>query len=142
MALFTIIINDFTGIGICKGVVIEAADNLYDTFAKLAEKKMSNTDSLEFLYSNGWNYAVAKDLLHNVFMIELDKLVMGEENYHRNAAAKKILTAKAVEVNSIKALSEAQYDENHMLIDLTLAQESGDVSDIVVISRDKDVAAV
>lgn len=133
MAQFTIIINDFTGIGICKGVVIEMEDTYFPVFAKLAEEELHNSDNLQRLYDNGWVYAIAKDVLHDVFMVDLGKLEAGED-YHRNAQAKKMLTAKAKELNAHSEFTAAQYDTNHMLIDLTPAQETGDLTDIEVVA--------
>lgn len=141
MAQFTIIINDFTGIGICKGVVIEVEDNYFPVFAKFVKEKMGDRDNLKQLYADRGVYSIAKDMLHDVFMVDLGKLEAGED-YHRNAQAKKMLTAKAKELNAVSEFTAAQYDTNHMLIDLTPAQETGDFSDIVVVTSDKDAATV
>lgn len=134
MAQFTIVISNLPVTGVCNGVVVEVEDSYYSMFSKSAEEKMSDNDNLKRLYDIGGMHAIAKDLMYNTFMVDLDNLENGAE-YHRNAPSKKILSAKVKELNLISVFNDAvQCNSNHMLIDLAIAKKTGDLTDIIVIS--------
>lgn len=130
MSKFVIVENQYHGAGIVSGVVASTKSS-FDTTVSLIENVLADNDIDAMLKKSG-TYTITELILHEVFMIEYSKLdVLGENNYHRNSAARNWTDADIFALDSMQEVYNlVDGDEELMLIDLSKAASTHDARSI------------
>lgn len=131
MSKFVIVENQYDqGAGIVTGVVASTKDS-FEITVSLIEDVLANNDINALLQKSG-TYTITKLILHEVFMIEYSKLdVLGENDYHRNAAARNWTDADIFALESMhEVYNLVDCDEELMVIDLSKAAYTHNVRSI------------
>ena len=130
MSKFVIVENHYQGAGVVTGVVA-STKNSFDTTVSLIENVLTDND-IDALLKKSGTYTITALILHEVFMIEYSKLdVLGENNYHRNAAARNWTDADIFALDSMQEVYNlVDGDEELMVIDLSKAAYTHNVRSI------------
>lgn len=130
MSKFVIVENHYQGAGVVTGVVA-STKNSFETTVSLIEDVLADNDINALLQKSG-TYTITELILYEVFMIEYSKLdVLGENNYHRNAAARNWNDADIFALESMhEVYNLVDCDEELMVIDLSKAAYTHNVRSI------------
>lgn len=131
MSKFIIVENQYNqGAGIVTGVAA-TTKNSFDTTVSLIENVLSDNDINALLQKSG-TYAITALILQEVFIIDYSKLdVLGENDYHRNAAARNWTDADIFALDSMQEVYNlVDGDEELMVIDLSKAAYTHNVRSI------------
>lgn len=130
MSKFIIVEQQYHGIGMVKAVEVSTKHPFESTVSRI-ENVLNDNDISALLQQSG-TYVITRLILNDVFMIDYSKLdIMGENDYHRNAAARNWTDADIFALDSMQEVYNlVDGDEELMVIDLSKAAYTHNVRSI------------
>lgn len=129
MPKFIIVENHYKGAEVITGVVA-TTKHTFDSTVSLIENVL-NDNGITMMLNKRGVHAVTDLILQEVFMIDYSKLdVLGENNYHRNAAARNWTDADIFALDSMQKVYELAGDDDFMIINLSKAATTYNVRSI------------
>ena len=129
MSKFIIVEQQYHGIGMVKAVEVSTKHPFESTVSRI--ENVLNDNDISVLLQQSGTYVITRLILNDVFMIDYSKLdIMGENDYHTNAAARNWSSAEILTLDSMQEIYDLGGDDDFMVIDLSKAASTHDARSI------------